>query len=207
MSKSFKRPWNKGRAVGPRIGISPDQLRRVCQHLMAREQRHDLCLLCVAIDTMLRASDLLSLRVGDLVRNNGSIRKSFVWRQGKTNAPVRATLTPTTRKALIDWLRSQKKQSDDYIFTRHKPSGARSITVGFYRSLIKSWFEAVGIDSSEISSHSLRRTKAIFLYERGVPVEIIGRLLGHRSPASTIHYLGIDDARAQAAALAYDILK
>lgn len=207
MNNFSRQPWNKGRAVGPRVGIPQAQLKAVCTYLIDHGQCHDLCLLYVAIDTMLRASDLLSLRVCDLVRDDGSVRESFVWRQGKTQSSVRPTLTATTQKALVSWIRSQKKRSGDYIFTRYKPTGASPITVGFYRSLIKSWFEAVGIDNSEISAHSLRRTKAIFLYERGVPVEIIGRLLGHRSSASTIHYLGIDDARAQSVALNHDILK
>jgi len=33
----------------------------------------------------------------------------------------------------------------------------------------------------------------------------IGRLLGHKSPASTIRYLGIDEAQAKSAALTHDI--
>lgn len=45
------------------------------------------------------------------------------------------------------------------------------------------------------------------MYENGVNVEIIGRLLGHSSPASTIHYLGIDEAEARSQALANDIFK
>jgi len=43
------------------------------------------------------------------------------------------------------------------------------------------------------------------MYENGETVEIIGRLLGHASPASTVQYLGISQAKAQARALANDI--
>jgi len=64
---------------------------------------------------------------------------------------------------------------------------------------------SIGLSPEFYSAHSLRRTKATFLYERGVTVEIIGRLLGHKSPASTIRYLGIDEAQAQNAALMHDI--
>ena len=55
------------------------------------------------------------------------------------------------------------------------------------------------------SQHSLRRAKAIYLYKHGVTVELIGRLLGHRSSISTIRYLGIDEAQAREAALTHNI--
>jgi len=67
--------------------------------------------------------------------------------------------------------------------------------------------KAIGLHASNYSAHSLRRSKAIYMYRNGVRVEIISRLLGHTSPASTLHYLGIDQAEAQSHAFAHDIFK
>jgi len=103
------------------------------------------------------------------------------------------------------WIESTGKHPKDFLFTRQKPSNGNPITIGFYRTLIKNWVASIGLSPEFYSAHSLRRTKATFLYERGVTVEIIGRLLGHKSPASTIRYLGIDEAQAQNAALTHDI--
>ena len=99
------------------------------------------------------------------------------------------------------------KQSQDYLFTREKPNTGEPISIGFYRTLIKRWVVLIGLSPEAYSAHSLRRTKAIFLYEQGVSIELIGRLLGHRSSASTIRYLGIDEAQAKHAALTNDIFK
>jgi hypothetical protein len=70
---------------------------------------------------------------------------------------------------------------------------------------VKTWVASIGLSPEFYSAHSLRRTKAIFLYRQGTSVELIGRLLGHSSPASTIRYLGIDTAQAQEAALTNDL--
>lgn len=198
-------PWNKGRSVGPRQGLTSDQVRQVRAHLSKQKSNHDICLFSVAIDTMLRASDLMALRVRDVILPNGHIRESFPWRQKKTSGGVSPVLTPQSQKTLRTWLAESHKRPEHFIFTREKPIDGPPITVGFYRQLVKSWVKAIGLSPHHYSAHSLRRSKAIFMYERGVSVEIIGRLLGHQSPASTIHYLGIDENAARVLAQSHDI--
>ena len=205
MLKTDRRPWNKDRCVGPREHLTRAQIGRITWHLERVGDLHDLCLFTIAIDTMLRASDLLSLKVSDVVHGDGSIRDRFILRQKKTRQPVKPTLTPASQACLSAWIKADGKTRTDYLFTRHKGADRPPITVGFYRSLIKTWCEAAHIDPQSISAHSLRRSKAVFLYESGVSVELIGRLLGHRSSASTMHYLGINDAKAQAAALRHNL--
>ncbi|MGB0907380.1 MAG: tyrosine-type recombinase/integrase [Maricaulaceae bacterium] len=200
-----REPWNKDRQVGARKALSPDEIAKMRRHLSARKSHHDLCLFLVAIDTMLRASDLLRLRVSDVCTPDGKVRDSFPWKQKKTGQGVFPVLTPASQTALKKWIEECQKHFSDYLFTREKPRAGDPISVGFYRTLIKQWVRAVGLRPHDYSAHSLRRSKAIFMYENGVPVEIIGRLFGHTSSASTIHYLGIDEAEARARALANDI--
>ena len=204
MTREYGRPWNKDRVVGSRKPLSQVEVGQI-RTALAADDPHDLCLFLTAIDTMLRASDLLQLRVADVQQNNGVIKTSFPWRQKKTTTGVFPVLTPMTQKALSSWIQFTGKQPEDFLFTRQKPNNNNPITIGFYRTLIKNWVASIGLSPEFYSAHSLRRTKATFLYERGVTVEIIGRLLGHKSPASTIRYLGIDEAHAQDAALTHDI--
>ena len=104
---------------------------------------------------MLRASDLLALKVSDVMRADGSIRDRFILRQKKTRQPVKPTLTRDSQKRLANWIEQDGKDLRDFIFTRHKGAKESPITVGFYRSLIKSWCESIGIDSNDISAHSV----------------------------------------------------
>ncbi len=204
MPRDYGRPWNKDRTVGSRKALTQTEVRQIIAQFTDADL-HDRCLFLTAIDTMLRASDLLKLRVSDVQHSNGLIKTSFPWRQKKTANGVYPVLTPTTQKALAEWIKAKGKLPEHFIFTRQKPTDAEPITIGFYRTLVKQWIEAIGSSSEYYSAHSLRRTKATFMYERGISVELIGRLLGHKSPASTIRYLGIDEAQAQSAALKHDI--
>lgn len=207
MSRKSGEPWNKDRQVGARLALSQDEVTKVQRELSQQSSYHDLCLFMVAIDSMLRASDVLRLRVQDVRLANGKIRQTFSWKQKKTARPVHPVFTPVTQSILKKWIAQSKKNDCDYLFTREKPSASQPISIGFYRTLIKHWVRSIGLPPHDYSAHSLRRSKAIFMYQNGVAVEIIGRLLGHTSPASTIHYLGIDEAEARARALANDIFK
>ena len=203
MTRNYGQPWNKGRSVGSRRALSASEIAQIRSHL--KTHSHDYCLFMVAVDTMLRASDLLNLKVRDLMFSNGSVRQSFPLRQKKTSQSVFPVLTTDTCKAITNWVGESQKREQDYLFTRAKNPHGQPITIGFYRTLIKSWVKTVGIPAQNISAHSLRRSKAIYLYEQGVTVELIGRLLGHRSSVSTIRYLGIDEAQAREAALTHNI--
>ena len=204
MPRDYGRPWNKDRTVGSRKALTQLEVREITARF-TQADLHDRCLFSTAIDTMLRASDLLKLRVSDIQHSNGYIKTSFPWRQKKTSNGVYPVLTPTTQKALAEWIKATGKLPEHFIFTRQKPMDAEPITIGFYRTLVKSWIESIGASPEYYSAHSLRRTKATFMYESGISIEVIGRLLGHKSPSSTIRYLGIDEAQAKSAALTHDI--
>jgi integrase len=196
MTRSSRDPWNKGRRVGARRELSKEQVAAIRSNLQGDQSGHDLCLFMVAIDTMLRADNLLQLRVRDVAQADGEIRDTFPWKQNKSSEPVRPVLTPPTQCAVRIWLRDSGKQPDHFLFTRTKPTEDAPISAGFYREIVKQWVKAIGLYPDEYSGHSLRRTKAIFMYNRDVPIAVIGRLLGHKTETATLHYLGITDAIA-----------
>ena len=206
MSQKPHQPWNKGRHVGPRQALAIDQVAKIQKNLKQKYSMHDLCLFCVAIDTMLRASDVLQIRVSDVMDSHENIVDYFHWRQKKTSGNVSPVLTKTTQIVIRLWLKESGKQASHYLFTREKPIESKPITVGFYRQLIKGWVEEIGLPSERYSAHSLRRTKAQYMYQQGVSIEVIGLLLGHNNTTSTIRYLGIDQTTAQNAAISYSIL-
>ena len=129
MTRTYGQPWNKGRSVGARKALSQQDVRQIQSSLIDQNNRHDLCLFLVAIDTMLRASDLLRLRVCDVVDGNRNVKTTFPWRQKKTASSVYPVLTPTTQKALLDWVVASDKQSQDYLFTREKPNTGEPISL------------------------------------------------------------------------------
>src|SRR6476620_4519993 len=113
-----RRVWNKGLEVGKRDGFTPAQVRRIRGLLADRgvPGLRDLALFSTAIDTMLRAQDLLSLVVGDVQSRNGSIRPLIEVARTSGMPPVRCALCKISAKALEKWIASSGKKRADYLF-------------------------------------------------------------------------------------------
>ena len=191
--------------VEQKQGFKALEVEAILKGLTRKKAHRDLALFTLALDSLLRGSDLLVLRVSDIMGEGGQIRMTFALRQQKTKRRVEPVLTETTRQALSGWIAFSGKTKSDFLFThRDRPKGMPLSTSGF-RRLVKKWTAMIGLNPASYSGHSLRRTKAIFMYQRGVPIEELSQLLGHSSTAVTLHYLGITQAHLQAQALKYDI--
>ena len=67
-------PWNKGRAIGQQTPLIPEQVRAIKTLSMNSWQTRDLALFATAIDSMLRAVDLLAFKVEDVMDEHGQMR-------------------------------------------------------------------------------------------------------------------------------------
>jgi integrase len=199
-------PWNKGRAVGPKRPLSPDQVRLIRTSLEAGEEWRDLAMFSMAIDTMLRAVDLLRLRVDDVVDDHGRVVDELPVRQQKTATAHLVALTERTRSAVEKWLTEARKQPGDFLFTGFGRVANRPLTRRHYSELVKRWAKIARVkDVSRFATHSLRRTKAAYIYEMTRNPEVVRQLLGHKSLSATSAYLDIDKAKAIAVARKFEI--
>ena len=199
--------WNSGRSVGPRERLGPPDICMLVHTFQLREQWHDLCLFTLGIDSMLRCGDLLSLKAKDITDRYGVVVQTFSWKQDKTDNGVAPALTPTTRNACAKWIKVSGKLPNDFLFTRTKSKDDVPITDDTYRKRVKKWLESIHIDPTDYSTHSLRRSKPHFMFRRGVKIEYISELLGHKDTSTTYRYLGITQEEAQKYALENDIFK
>jgi integrase len=182
-----------------------DDLQLIRSVLQRKGRHRDLALLNVAIDTMLRSNDVLQLKVSDVRDHLGGIVESFSVTQEKTREAVRVNLTPQTRKCLADFLKVADKWADDYLFTRDSNPHGVPLTSMSLRRLVKEWAALCHKDPNKYSGHSLRRTKASFIYRETGNIEAIRRLLGHTSIAHTQVYLGVSDKEVSDLAMRYAI--
>jgi hypothetical protein len=112
-------------------------------------------ILGVAVDTMLRASDLLALRVSTVRDDAGVIRETFATGQRKDeNRTVIVALTPKTREALAAHILHAGITGDAKLF----PICHRT-----FQRMVQSWARRLGLDPSLYSGHSMRRTKAAII--------------------------------------------
>ncbi len=198
--------WNKDQSQGVKSHFTQPEVRYLIQTFLFEENWHDLALLLVALDTALRAGDLLQLKVGDVCYSDGRLRRKLARRQQKTGKPVEPVLTPSAQRALAQWISLSGKHRDAYLFTRTKRgSNAKPITRVHLSRLIKTWAGWLGHAPDDYACHSLRRSKGVMMYDAGERVADIAKMYGHSSEASTLHYLGITQRRVTEMCLRYDL--
>lgn len=195
--------------MGPRTHLEVSEAQAIATYLSTPTAQRDQALFLTAIDTMLRCSDLLALRVRDVQRANGQIKARLQVGQKKTRRTVHPALTRRTRQALALFLRQTKKRRNDFLFTAQRDPHGLAISAAYYRELIKAWVTVIGLDPTNYSTHSLRRTKPVWMWRHGdrrqVTITVLQLLLGHQSPDSTVRYLGLDVLEAQDIALEHDL--
>jgi integrase len=187
-----RRAWNKGLEVGKRDGFTPDQVKRIRGLLADRgvPALRDLALFSTAIDTMLHGQDLLARVVGDVQRRDGSMRPLIEVARAR-GMPVRCALSNASTRALKKWITASGKKRTDYLFPgrgvegRH-PMGQRNLS-----RLLKRWVVEAGLDPSDYSVESLRRTKALHILKGTGDLQTVRALLGHARIESTARFLGL----------------
>ncbi len=187
-------PWNKGKLVGQKLPLKLQEIWAIRIRLQLANRRRDLTLFNLAIDSKLRACDLLCLRVSD-VMVGGRIGSRAMIMQRKTQRRVQFEITPRTREAVTDWMQTAELSASSYLFPSQLHSSLH-LSTRQYSRMVESWVAGIGLDSTAYGTHSLRRTKASLIYRRTKNIRAVQLLLGHAKLESTVRYLGIevDDA-------------
>jgi len=192
--KKLRIPWNKGKLIGQKMPLSPQEIWAIRIRLQNEGRCRDLALFNLAIDSKLRASDLLNIRVSDVARN-GQVHSRATVSQQKTRRPVRFEITKRTRKSIEQWIEAARLETSCYLFPSRQHASPH-LSTRQYSRIVESWVRGVGLDSKAYGTHSMRRTKATLIYRRTKNLRAVQLLLGHSKLDSTVRYLGIeiDDA-------------
>lgn len=209
MRTPAKTVWNKGRVVGKKPPLTPDQVALIRLLLRQEHAVRDLALFNTALDTSFRGSDLVRLRVSDVATPAG-IREIVEIRPKKTatqnSRPVQARLSSNTRNSLHTYLETSEKLPHSWLFTGQgiKWSYTHLSESQLWR-LFKSWLEKAHIDPSLYGLHSLRRTFPAHIYQQTGNLRAAQLLLGHASIESTREYIGTEQAEALEIARKYHL--
>ena len=173
--------WNKGLEVGKRDGFTPDQVKRIRGLIADRgvPGLRDLALFSTAIDTMLHGQDLLALVVGNVQRRDGSIRPVIEVARARGMPAVRCALSKASTKALEKWITASGKKRTDYLFPGRGVEGRHPMGQQQLNRLLKLWVVEAGLDPSNYSVESLRRTKALHILKGTGDLQTVRALLGH----------------------------
>ena len=136
----------------------------------------DLALFNLAIDSKLRACDLVKLRI-DEVCSGAMVRDRATVVQKKTGRPVQFEITEQTRASLEIWLRMLRKTGSRYLFPSRLHARPR-LSTRQYSRLVHRWVDSIGLDSISYGTHSMRRTKATQIYRKTGNLRAVQLLLG-----------------------------
>jgi integrase len=173
--------------------FTSDQVKQIRKVLERRGDQgfRDLALFAVAIDTMLQGPELLNLTVKDVRRSDGTIWSVIeIARRGRKPA-VRCALSEVSANALEKWIAMSGKKRTDYIFSGRGDRSSRPMTVRQVSRLLRLWISKAGLDPEKYGIESLRRTKALHIFNGTGDIETVRALLGHRKIESTARYLRI----------------
>jgi len=100
---AIREPWNKGKLVGQKAPLKLKEIWAIRARLQLANRRRELALFNLAIDSKLRACDLVKLRVRDVCHGGGMASWAIVLQQ-KTQCPVQFEITEATREAVSAWI-------------------------------------------------------------------------------------------------------
>ena len=142
----------------------------------------ELLLFTMGINTGLRISDLLKLKVID-VRNKSHVEI----KEQKTGKIKRFPLLGSLQSMIEEYVRG--RLDNEYLF-RSREGANKPITRVMAYKIINNACRKAGIIDS-IGTHTLRKTFGYHHYQQFHDVAILQYLLNHSSPSITLRYIGI----------------
>lgn len=172
------------------------------KNLLRRQGRErDLLLFTVGINTALRISDLLTLRIGQFLDEHQHIKPRFWIKERKRGKRHEIAINESIRAALEHYLIAYSEIGDNpnhFLFFNTKTLDyAQPIRRGQAWKFIARICQGVGLRGN-FGTHSLRKTWGCHARLQGVDLALIMYKLNHNSIAYTKRYLGITDAELQA---------
>jgi integrase len=178
-----------------------NKIAQIKNQLRGQRRYRDLLLFVVGINTALRISDLLELRVEHFMGDQKGINRRFWIKEQKRGKRQEVVVNSSIRETLDEYLAAYPEISDDrdhFIFFNTKTGHFKApIRRGQAWKAITTICQQVGLRGN-FGTHSLRKTWGYHARMQGVDLALIMHKLNHESIAYTKRYLGITDDELQA---------
>ena len=167
--------------------LNEDELKKL--YVFAGDGRHgarNICLVDFSFKLGLRAKEMSSLMISDVVDGKGHISESFYLVPENTKGTKGRTVFLTNksvRKHLSQYLGTRKDDNNRHLFKSQKTSFSPNSMQMLFARLYKA------ADIAGAKSHSGRRTFATNLIELGVDIKSVSMLMGHSNIQTTAGYI------------------
>ena len=172
--------------------LTENDIRRVFRIIeTTRHPERNRLAFVLSIYAGLRVGEIASLLVGDVINQQGEVRREIKLGAHQTKGSKGRTviLSSRARREIDVYLKFQPSRHVDtpVISSQRNRRAFSNVTLSM---LFKEIYELVGIRTS---SHSGRRTFATRLNAKGVGMRTIQKLMGHRHIGTTAMYCDVSD--------------
>ncbi|BBM84481.1 site-specific integrase [Candidatus Uabimicrobium amorphum] len=148
----------------------------------------DYCMFVLGINSGLRISDLLNLRVENVITSKNKVKDRISIREKKTNKYKDFPIRDNARKSIEQYLQTRDYRTDEPLFVSRKKQGFLKRQRAY--RIINDAAKSVGVQG-KIGTHTLRKTLGYHAYQSGKDITIIQKLFNHSTPRETLDYIGI----------------
>ncbi|MDF2513033.1 MAG: integrase family protein [Herbinix sp.] len=140
------------------------------------------------LNTGLRISDILPIKLDDVLTREGQFREYIVLNEKKTGKEKKIKINEALSNEIKKYTQSERLSHDSYLFKSRK--GNYLGRVQAYR-VLKDAAEHSGLEN--FGTHSLRKTWGYWTYKlSNYNVGLIMDTFNHSSPSITLRYIGIN---------------
>lgn len=160
---------------------------KAIKKILASKPR-DLAIFTLGINTNLRASDLLKVKIGQVKYLKPG--EHFTVKEKKTGKDRAITINKTVYEAIQGLLKTMPDAGEgDCLFQSRK--GKEALCVPYLNALVKGWCKEINLKGN-YGSHTLRKTFGYIhrtLFNTDIPT--LMEMFNHSSQKQTLAYLGI----------------
>lgn len=172
--------------------LDDDLLRHIIDEASkTRRPVRNVMIIILLYDTAMRISELTGIRMRDLFLNNGQL--PYIHVNGKGDKERIIVLSERAAQHLNKYLSKYHSNNDsEYLFYTVIKGRSEKITVSAVQKMLDEI--TVRLNEQEMTTlksihpHMFRRSRSTHLYQDGVPLEQIARILGHSSLQTTQIY-------------------
>jgi integrase/recombinase XerD len=173
--------------------LKTEELKLVLAYVATRRHAlRDRTIVLTSFLSGMRAHELASLRLGDLLGEGGRVRDEIVLDASQTKGPRarRVFINAKLKKELGIYTRTACKdcKPSDALFRSQK---RRAFNANTMCQLFLNIYKECGVTGA--SSHSGRRTFITNLASKSVSVRVLAVLAGHSSISTTQRYIDVND--------------
>lgn len=149
---------------------------------LLKQGYRDYMIFVLGINTGLRISDLLELKVSDV-----KDKTHILLKEQKTDKTKRFMINSQLKQDIDKYIKGMN--DNEYLFQSQKGNNKPISRVQAYRILNQA---AASIGLEEIGTHTLRKTFGYWHYKQYKDVALLQELFNHSAPSITLRYIGIN---------------